>query len=239
MDVNTEKARRELLTLDPRKFRDITMSEEEILRIFELFDAAWYHSGDPKDPHAELTSGYCSNGFFNCLLVLKYINLSDILAYQLARRIRSVIRDQQIDWVIGSPMAGITFAHDVARALGAPINMFVEKDPNNPGKMLWNRVDIPEGANVLQIEELTTTAKTLNAVQEAVDQGNPYPVNWIPYIGILIHRPPSFVTRYGEREVIPLVERQVWAVPQDECSLCDAGSKRVRPKTHWEELTGK
>ena len=237
--MNKPETLKELLALDLEEFRNTTMSEEEILCIFELCDAAWYHSGNPKDSHAELTSGYCSNGFFNCLLVLKYINLSDILARQLARKIRSVIGDQQIDWVIGSPMAGITFAHDVARALGAPINMFVEKDPNNPGEMLWDRIAIPEGANVLQIEELTTTAKTLNAVQEAVDRGNPYPVNWLPYIGILVHRPPSLVTHYGDREVIALIEKKVWAVTQDECPLCEAGSKRVRPKTHWEELTGK
>lgn len=237
--MNKPKTLEELLVLDPRKFRGIIMDEEEILRWFELCDAAWYHSGNPKDPHAELTSGCCSNGFFDCLRVLKYVNLSDILAYQLARQIRDIIGDQQIDWVIGSPMAGITFAHDVARALGAPINMFVEKDPNNSGEMLWNREVIPEGASVLQIEELTTTAKTLDAVQKAVDQGNPYPVNWIPYIGILVHRPPSFVTCYGGREVISLIEKKVWAVLQDECPLCAAGSERLKPKTHWGELTRK
>ena len=204
-----------------------------------MCDAAWYHSGNSKDPHAELTSGYCSNGFFDCLRVLKYTNLSDILANQLARKIRSVIKDKRVDWVIGSPMAGITFAHDVARALGAPINMFVEKDPSNPGEMLWNRTVIPEGANVLQIEELTTTAKTLNGVQRAVDQGNPHPVNWILYIGILVHRPPSLVDYYGEREAISLVEKEVWAVPQDECPLCKAESRRYKPKINWEKLTKK
>ena len=237
--MNKPETLEELLALDPEEFRNITVFQAEILRWFELCDAAWYHSGNPKDPHAELTSGLCSNGFFDCLRVLKYINLSDILAHQLAREIRVAIGNQQIDWVIGSPMAGITFAHDVARALGAPINMFVEKDPNNPGEMLWNRTVIPEGANVLQVEELTTTAKTLDAVQRAVDQGNPYPVNWIPRIGILVHRPPSSVDYYGEREVISLIEKEVWAVPRDKCLLCEAGSKRVRPKTHWKELTGK
>jgi len=228
-----------LLAFDPEEFHDIVVPEEEILHWFELCDAAWYHSGNPKDPHAELTSGYCSNGFFDCLRILKYTNLSDILANQLARQIRKVIGDKRIDWVIGSPMAGITFAHDVARALGVPINMFVEKDPNNSGEMLWNRTVIPEDANVLQVEELTTTAKTLNAVQRAVDQGNPYPVNWVSYIGILVHRPPSLVDYYGNREAISLVEKEIWAVPKNKCSLCKAKSKRYKPKTNWEKLTKK
>lgn len=218
----------------------IDLPVKSILRFFDILDAYWMHSGNPKDPHAELTFGWCSNGFFDCLRVLKYVDLSDILADQFARKIKSVIGNQEVDWVIGSPMAGITFAHDVARALGASINMFVEKDPTQKGKMLWKRMTIPESATVLQIEELTTTAKTLNAVKDAVDQGNSNPVNWLPYVGIFVHRPPELpVTHYGDRQVIALIEKEIWAVPPEECPLCKAGSVRYLPKTHWKELTGK
>jgi len=143
----------DLLRLRPENFKNKDISIEEILNWFVLCDAYWLHSGEPTDPHAELTSGMCSNGFFDCLRVLKYVNLSDILANQLARKIRNVIGDQKIDWVIGSPMAGITFSHDFARAIGAPVSMFTEKDPNEKGKMLWKRIAIPETDTVLQIEE--------------------------------------------------------------------------------------
>ena len=230
----------ELVGLKPGYFRDRDISIGEILSWFDACDAYWMHSGDASDPHAELTSGMCSNGFFDCLRVLKYVNLSEILANQLARKIRTAISDQKVDWVIASPMAGITFGHDVARALGAPIFMFTEKDPDQKGKMLWKRMAIPEGETVLQIEELTTTSKTLNAVQEAVDAGNPNPVNWLPYVGIFVHRPPKLpIDQYGDRKVVPLIEKAIWAVDPNECQLCKDGSVRYRPKTHWRELTGK
>jgi len=230
----------DLIGLKPEYFRDRNISVKEILSWFDACDAYWMHSGDTSDPHAELTSGMCSNGFFDCLRVLKYVNLSEILANQLARKIRTAISDQKVDWVIASPMAGITFGHDVARALGASIFMFTEKDPDQKGKMLWKRMAIPEGETVLQIEELTTTSKTLNAVQEAVDASNPNPVNWLPRIGIFVHRPPRLpVYSYGGRRVVPLIERAIWAVRPDECQLCKDGSVRYRPKTHWRELTGK
>lgn len=231
----------EILKLDPKIFEGKVILTEQILEWFKLCDAYWMHDGDPKKPHAELTSGKCSNAFFDCLRVLKYVNLSEILATQLANKIRSVIGyHQQVDCVIGSPMAGITFSHDVARALKASVFMFTEKDPNDKDKMIWNRVTIPHDKTVLQIEELTTTSKTLNAVKEAVDSGNVVPVKWLPYVGILVHRPPKLpVDRYGDREVISLIAKEVWAVDQSECHLCKAGSKRVRPKTHWNELTGK
>ena len=228
--------------LNPSTHEEYVFSEDVILEWFKMLDAYWIHSGDPKDPHAELTSGWCSNGFFDCLRVLKYINLSDILANQLGKKIRSVIGSQMVDWVIGSPMAGITFAHDLARAVGAPINMCVEKDPADPkGKtMLWKRMNIPSDVSVLQIEELTTTAKTLNEVERAIKEGNGNEVNFIPYIGILVHRPPQLpVDFYEQRKVIALIEKQIWAVPPEECPLCEQGSKKLRPKTNWKELTGK
>ncbi len=224
--------------LDPLYFKDRDVPVEEILHWFKLCGAAWMHSGDSKDPHAELTSGKCSNGFFNCLGLLKYVTVSEILANQLARKIRNTIGDQKIDWVVASPMAGITFGHDVARALDADIFMFTEKDPHNKGVMLWNRVVIPEGATVFQVEELITTSKTLNAVQKAVDKGNPTPVKWLPYIGSFVHRPPQLPIKwYGNRQLITLVEQEVWAVDPADCPLCQRGSPRYKPKTHWEELT--
>ena len=230
----------DLIDLKPEDFRDRNVSAEEILSWFGICKAYWMHSGDASDPHAELTSEKCSNGFFDCLRVLRYVNLSEILANQLARKIRAAIGDQKVDWVIASPMAGITFGHDVARALGATIFMFTEKDPNQKDKMLWKRMAIPEGETVLQIEELVTTSKTLNAVQEAVNVGNPNPVNWLPYIGVFVHRPPELpISQYGDRKVVSLIEKAIWAVDPDKCQLCKEGSVRYKPKTHWKELTGK
>lgn len=218
---------------------DWLIEDSLVIEVMEKCDAIWMHNGDPERAHAELTSGKCSNGFFNCLKALKYINLNEIFAYHLAAKIRKEIGDMPVDWVIGSPMAGITFSYAVARHLSAGIQMFTEKDPEVKGKMLWKREVIPEGDAVLQIEELITTSQTLNGVQEGVERDNPYPVNWIPVIGVFVHRPDKLpVTHYGDRKVVSLFEREIWAV-EPPCKLCKAGSERHRPKTHWKELTGK
>jgi orotate phosphoribosyltransferase len=227
-------------------------SQEEVLHWFNLLDAGWIHNGDPKMPHAELTSGLCSNGFFDCLRVLRYVNLSRILAEMLVSRLQEAAREEarkttapffdvqgRTKWVLGSPMAAITFAHDVAIALGAPINMFLEKDPELKGRLLWNRMQIPEGESVLQIEELITTAHTTNEVMRAVIVGNSHDVTWAPFVGALVHRPPKVMYYYGGRRVVSVIEKQVWAVKPDECPLCAKGSPRLRPKQNWAKLTGK
>lgn len=225
--------------LIPQIFAKRTISPETILHWFEACDAVWLHDGDPRKPHAELTSGMCSNGYFNCPEVLKYPNLGEILAKQLVRRLKTNGLEQ-VNWVIGSAYAAITFSYEVAKALGT-IHGFVEKDPADPkGKrMLWRRMTIPAGALILQIEELITTSGTFKEVRRAVEEGNPEPVNFLPLVGVLVHRPPKLPIDYGDRKVVGLIEKEVWAVEPNECPLCKAGSPRYRPKTHWRELTGK
>jgi len=227
--------------INPRESDIKILSEEDFLKWFDLCDAAWVHDGNPKKPHAELTSGMCSNGFFDCMRVLKYPNLAEILAKQLAKRLEyGHYLPVQPDWVIGSAYAAITFSYEVAKALGA-IHGFVEKDPADPKgkKMLWARMKIPVGSHVLQVEELVTTSGTFQEVRRAVEEGNGEPVNFLPVVGVLVHRPPKLPVDYGDRKVVALIGRAIWAVDPKDCPLCKGGSIRYRPKTHWAELTGK
>lgn len=218
------------------------MNQEEIINLFRDHDASWVHDGDPKKPHAELSSGLCSNGYFDCPRVLCRPDIAQNLAWQLAALLeeKQGIGFGSVDWVIGSAYAAITFSYELAHILGA-IHGFVEKDPSDPSgkKMLWRRMTIPRGARVFQIEELITTSSTFREVKRAVVEGNAEPVNFLPVIGALVHRPPQLPADYGDVSVVALVEREVWAVKPDNCPLCKAGSPRYRPKSHWAELTGK
>lgn len=217
------------------------MNQDEILKLFREHDASWVHDGDPKKPHAELTSGLCSNGYFDCSRVLCHPNVADILANRLIDLLaKNKVNFTNIDWVVGSAYAAITFSYDVARLIGA-IHGFVEKDPMDPSgkRMIWRRMTIPKGARVLQIEELITTSSTFREVRRAVTEGNAEPVEFLPIVGSLVHRPPQLPADYDDINVVALVEKEVWAVKPEDCPLCKAGSKRFRPKSHWAELTGK
>lgn len=230
----------DLQQLNPRDYDDLIIDPNTILGWFDLCDAAWIHDGDPKKPHAELTSGLCSNGYFDCPRVLKYPNLNEILAKQLVRRLNENGLEK-VDWVVGSAYAAITFSYEVARVLGA-IHGFVEKDPADPSgkRMTWRRMVIPAGSKVLQIEDLIATSGTLREVRRAIEEGQGQEqVEFFPIIGTLVHRPPKLPADYGEKKVVALIEKEIWAVDPSECPLCKAGSVRYRPKTNWAELTGK
>jgi len=149
-----------------------------------------------------------------------------------------------LDYVVGSAYAAITFSYDVARVVretwgASAIHGFVEKDPADQKKMVWRRMTIPAGTRVLQIEELITTSGTFREVCRAIKEGNSEPVEFSPIVGALVHRPPKLPADYGARKVVAAIEKEIWAVDPKDCELCQAGSPRYRPKTHWAELTGK
>ncbi|MFA4845528.1 MAG: hypothetical protein WC654_03150 [Patescibacteria group bacterium] len=121
------RALRRLMYKDVWKERG-PLSHEEIRHIFEACDALWIHKGDPRTPHAELTSGKCSNGFVDVLRVLRYTNLCQLMADQLVQRLHEQ-RGGVVDWVIGSDHAGATLSFAVASLLNAQHD-FTEKGPD-------------------------------------------------------------------------------------------------------------
>lgn len=129
------------------------------------------------------------------------------------------------DWVVGSPYAAITFSYEVARQMGA---MHVR----------WSRFAIPEGATVLQAEELITTFGTTLGVRQAIEAENPAPVRFLPFVATIIYRPPSFDVP-SHLQVHALVEREIKTWTREECPLHAQGSQALRPKEHWAELMKK
>jgi orotate phosphoribosyltransferase len=214
------------------------LTQAGVSNILKLCDALWIHSGNPNDPHAELTSGKCSNGFVDVLRALRYTNVCNILSYHMAHAIRSKLDDLSFndtpEWVVGSDHAGAVFSHDVARWLGAQHD-FTEKGQNKT--QIWKRFIIEPEQAVLQVEELITTSGTLIAVRKGINEGNPNPVTFVPVVGVLVHR--SDVYEIDGAPVVYLAHYDIKVWNPDECPLCAAGSKRLRPKQNWAALTGK
>jgi orotate phosphoribosyltransferase len=234
----------EIRELGIGSFSPRRMSDEEFRHIFEVCDALWLHSGDPAQPHALLTQDGHSNGFVDTLRVLRFTNLCELFAYQLALVLREKTRYNWLtgedvpDWVVGSDHAGAAFSHSVAMLFNAQHD-FAEKGPDKT--QVWNRFIIRPDEVVLQVEELVTTIGTMQAVRNGIrnSQLHPYPIRFADVAATLVHRSPTF-----EIEGTPIIYRihfdiEVW--PPAECPLCAKGSKVLRPKAgqNWQLLTGK
>jgi orotate phosphoribosyltransferase len=216
---------------DFASFGEVT--SEEFDHMLHLCDALWLHSGDPSAPHVELTSGKCSDGFVNTLRLLKYPNISMILADVMAKIYRAHDPlNRKPDWVIGSDHAGATFSQNVALQLRAK-HEFTEKGPDKT--QLWKRETIGADELVVQQEELVTTLKTLDEVRKGIISGNAHPVTFGYASMTLVHRSSSY--EFEGKPILYFRHYDIQTWEPEECPLCAAGSPRLRPKQHWAELT--
>ena len=232
-----------LMNLNPDECRNVDIPPEEILNWLIILDGYWEHSGDPNMPHAELTSGKHSNGFADWWRLLSYSHLCQIVANQLVRKIKKYgITFKREDWCIGSAYAAVDLSKDVANILGIRHGI-AEKGEDK--KMLWNRLTIQKGELVLQVEELITTIGdpatlgTLERVKKGIIDGNAIqPVEFQPIAGILFNR--SGKKEFEGTSLVSLIEKNIvnWD-SKEVCPLCKKGSKALRPKQNWAELTGK
>lgn len=234
----------DLLSLKPETFEGKRLSSEIFLGWLRAADAIWMYPGEPSpsDPHAELTSGLCSDGFVDVTRLLCHPNVSEILARHLAGDVQRALSETglspKVDWVVSSAYAAITFGHDVARALGARFG-YTEKDGEDPERkrMLWRRLELPSDVVVLQVEELITTMGTTEAVRRAVEEGNAAQVNFLPLVATFVHRPQDL--RASEAKgIVSLVDLEIRTYSPEDCPMCAVDSVRLRPKSNWEALIG-
>lgn len=233
IDLRTLRTIAELKNINKDTLAEHTISDMEIRHVFELCDALWLHSGNPADPHAELTSGKCSDGFIDSLRALRYSYLCQFLADQLIKKLNAKYSQLPLpDWVIGSDHAGAAFSHSVALILQAQHD-FTEKGEGKT--QFWKRFDIKPEETVLQVEELITTTSTLQAVREGIRAGNSSPVTFAPVSLTLIHR--SSIYEFENAPILYLAHYDITVWNPSDCPLCAQGSKRVRPKQNWKELS--
>jgi orotate phosphoribosyltransferase len=211
----------------------MTVSTLDVTSILQARGALWLHSGNPEDPHVELTSGKCSNGFVDVLRATHETEICELMAELLVRKLRQNY-DGRVDWVVGSDHAAATLSYAVAVQLGVKHD-FTEKGPDKT--QVWKRFVVAPDEVVLQVEDLITTTGTLREVREGIRGGNPCPVNFAPACLALVHRSETY--SFEGAPVLYLVHYDIAVWESSDCPLCAAGSRRIRPKQNWAELTGR
>ena len=185
------------------------MNEKEIIGLFEKHNALL--SG-----HFKLSSGRHSGKYLQCALVLQYPEIAEKLALTLVARFAGV----KIDLVVGPALGGVTFAYEVARALGVR-GIFTERDE---GKMVLRRgFSITSGEKVLIVEDVVTTGLSTKEVMDVVRAHG----GTIAAVASIIDRsdvPPDYGVRFE-----PLSKIKIETYTPEECPLCKSGSLAVKP----------
>lgn len=101
------------------------------------------------------TSGWASPVYIDCRKIISFLHqrreIMDLAAAQMKERLDL----SQIDFIAGGETAGIAYAAWLSELLGKPM-LYVRKKPKGFGRGAQIEGDMPEGARVLLVEDLTT-----------------------------------------------------------------------------------
>lgn len=185
---------------------------------FRKCEAMWTYHGYPGEPHPILASKKHSNGYFDVNQVLQFSNYRRIIT----RIIVAALADHDnVDFIVSSSEAARPFGQELETQMGVA-SVFTEKVRDD---QVWTgRFEFPEGAKVLQAEELITTIGTTEKVREATKK-NPYPFDFVtldgkPLVVTVVHRPTELPQTYTDYTVIAVMEKAVQAWEGDQCPIC-------------------
>lgn len=216
-----------------------TLKPEEVRHIITLAGGFWQHNGNPKAPHAVMTSGKHSDGFISVPAAITYPLINNFFAAALVSKIRALYHNlycSQIDWVVGSDHAAATFSYAVVNQLitqawPCPTSTikhdFTEKLTVNGEEIhRWRHV-IDKWECVLHIEELCSTFLTVQRVRAAIAKANPdYPIRYFPILGMIVDRTGQSTSQGSSIAALLNITFNEWDVGRgEECPLCKGGSK--------------
>ncbi len=212
------------------------------IEIYRDRNALWIHDGNPKRPHALLTSGKHSDGFFNSGLVTE----DPFLLHAACQDLRVLLQDQfntrMIKRVVGPAMGAITMAHCIAysinQSFGASddhhncLSAFTEKESDSASKrMILKRFALRPGELVLPVEDVLTTGGSVELTATAVAEAGGA---LVPFVCVLVNR--SGLAEVGGKKIVALIDRPMPMWTLEECPLCKQGSVAIRPKDNWAAL---
>ncbi len=215
-------------------------TSDDWINQYQKKGALWLHDGNSKRPHALLTSGNHSSGFFNSELVMEDSLILDDACSDLVELLRQhglILND--VDRVVGPAMGAITLAHDISRHIGRDrgrfcLRAYTEKETDGDSKlMVFRKTMIRPGERVLPAEDVLTTGGSVDLTATAVTNVGGIVLS---FVAVLVNR--SGLTEVKGKKIVALIDRPMPMWTPDQCPLCQEGSEAIRPKgvENWNRL---
>ncbi len=209
-------------------------TESYWIKEYKRRGALWIHDGNTARPHALLTSGNHSDGFFDSQMVVDDVGLlaeaANCLIENLGQRWESVTT---VKCVVGPPTGGTKLAQAIRVEL--LVKYFRQFSVATPSKceiggkksFVFADVDVPmiNGNQVLLCDDVLTTGGSFDLVVDAVTQAGG---TVLPVVLVLVNR--SGLSVIAGRRIFSLIDRPMPIWTADECLRCKQGSKALRPK---------
>lgn len=203
--------------------------------------ALWMHDGSPKKPHALLTSGMHSSGFFNSRLVIP----DDLLLRAAADDLLALFfqaggQIAEVDGVVG-PQTGAT---RLAELLCQQVSGYTSQDcfSASPAKdesgeqrrMVFTAQELRNlpGQHILLCEDVLSTGGSVMRTERAVVLAGGIV---LPFVLVLVNR--SGMREVHDKRIVALIDHDMPMWSPTECPLCAGGSEAIRAKgENWDLL---
>jgi len=185
------------------------LSKEEIIEIFKEKEVML-------EGHFLLTSGRHSNRYMQCAKLFQYPDTSELICKQLAEQFKG----EKVDLVIGPAIGGIIMAYEMSRQFGVK-NIFAERE--NGVMTLRRGFEIPEGTNVLVVEDVVTTGGSVKEVITLVKERGASVVG----VGSVVDRSDGKVDFGVNFKAV--LSMEVLSYEPDACPLCKSGVPAIKP----------
>lgn len=171
--------------------------------------------------HFCLTSGLHSNIYFQCAKLYQYPDITEKLGKLLAEKLSDIEFDTIVAPAIGAMIIGYETAKQSKKR-----NLFVER---KDGKMELRRgYSLKKGEKIVIIEDVITTARTINETIEAVKEFEPE----IVAVGCVVDR----TSGRSDYNIKSLLEIDPVVYNPDECPLCKENVPIVKPGSREKEV---
>jgi orotate phosphoribosyltransferase len=172
--------------------------------------------------HFALSSGLHSDRYFQCALVLQHPERAERLARALAARLRERGLVEGVEAVIGPALGAVTWAYEVARALGVR-GLFAERQDG--ALRLRRGFALRPGERVLVVEDVLTTGGSAREVLALVAGLGARPVA----VAALVDRSGGDAFAAEGLACVALAEVKVETWRPESCPRCAAGEAAVKP----------
>ncbi|MDP3961615.1 MAG: hypothetical protein Q8Q26_16395 [Pseudorhodobacter sp.] len=215
-------------------------TEEGWIEVYQKKDALWIHDGNPSRPHALLSSGMHSTGFFNSRLVIPDEALLREAASDLVDSVEMSCDIVWVDRVVG-PETGATklaefISDEIGKRRGRPCawaSPAKTGDGRNKSMAFRDpdRMVLP-GETILLCEDVLTTGGSVELTAKASINARG---TVMPFVVALVNR--SGFKFAGGKRLIVLIDRAMPAWVPEECQMCPE-SKPLFPKdpANWASL---
>jgi len=161
--------------------------------------------------HFLLTSGRHSNQYMQCAKILQY----PWYATELVGDLTEAFQDDAVDVVLAPAMGGVIIGYELARQLNVK-NLFAERE--NGVMTIRRGFELPAGAKVLVVEDVTTTGGTVFEVIELAKAHGAEVVG----VALLVDRSNGLVDFGVKQRAVYAADVQSWE--EDNCPLCKEGA---------------